>query len=187
MPQRRARRAGRLVEVDRPLLDRDERREAGQELRHRRPAQTASPAARASRRGPSARVTPAAAVARAPVVDLASASTAGDTRRVDRGSSRPARPWRQRVGYSRAVATGATSTSPAPRRSCRTTPTRLPTRTNRARAASRSSTPRSREAGASPSDVVRTRVSHRRRRRVAPVGRAHGEVFGDVRPRRHRS
>ena len=30
MAQRRARRAGRLVELDRPLLDRDEEREAGE-------------------------------------------------------------------------------------------------------------------------------------------------------------
>ena len=38
------------------------------------------------------------------------------------------------------------------------------------------------EAGAGPEDVVRTRVYLTRREDWEEVGRAHGDVFGDVRP-----
>jgi enamine deaminase RidA (YjgF/YER057c/UK114 family) len=38
------------------------------------------------------------------------------------------------------------------------------------------------EAGAGPEDVVRTRIFLTRREIMDDVGRAHGEVFGDVRP-----
>jgi enamine deaminase RidA (YjgF/YER057c/UK114 family) len=38
------------------------------------------------------------------------------------------------------------------------------------------------EVGAGPADVVRTRVYLARREDWEEVGRAHGEVFGDVRP-----
>jgi enamine deaminase RidA (YjgF/YER057c/UK114 family) len=38
------------------------------------------------------------------------------------------------------------------------------------------------EAGAGPQDVVRTRIYLTRAEDIDDVGRAHGEVFGDVRP-----
>jgi enamine deaminase RidA (YjgF/YER057c/UK114 family) len=38
------------------------------------------------------------------------------------------------------------------------------------------------DAGAGPADVVRTRMYLTRAEDIAEVGRAHGEVFGDVRP-----
>jgi enamine deaminase RidA (YjgF/YER057c/UK114 family) len=38
------------------------------------------------------------------------------------------------------------------------------------------------EAGAAPEDVVRTRMYLTRAEDIDEVGRAHGEVFGDVRP-----
>ena len=38
------------------------------------------------------------------------------------------------------------------------------------------------EAGATPADVVRTRLYLTRAEDFDEVGRAHGEVFGDVRP-----
>jgi enamine deaminase RidA (YjgF/YER057c/UK114 family) len=38
------------------------------------------------------------------------------------------------------------------------------------------------EAGARPEDVVRTRIFVTRREDMEAVGRAHAEVFGDVRP-----
>ena len=38
------------------------------------------------------------------------------------------------------------------------------------------------EAGAGPEDVVRTRIFLTRREIMDDVGRAHGEVFGEVRP-----
>jgi hypothetical protein len=46
--ERRARRAGRLVEVDDPLLRGDEHRDRSRELRHRRPRKPAVPAAHRS-------------------------------------------------------------------------------------------------------------------------------------------
>ena len=38
------------------------------------------------------------------------------------------------------------------------------------------------EAGAKPEDVVRTRIYVTRAEDIAAAGRAHGEVFGEVRP-----
>ena len=54
-------------------------------------------------------------------------------------------------------------------------------RTGRRSAASRSSSPRSREAGAGPEHVVRTRI-YVTTPGLAEVARAHGEVFGERRP-----
>ena len=42
VPERRAGRPGRLVEVDEPLLRGDEHRDRGRELRHRRPREAAA-------------------------------------------------------------------------------------------------------------------------------------------------
>ena len=154
MAQRRALGAGRLVEVDRPLLDRDEHREPGQELRDRRPAQRRRRAGRARRRSPSARTTPAAAVRAPHVVDR----RAAPPRRAILGAmERRARP----VGVAasrdgRLLARGA-STAARPRRRhgadhARTTSIRRRTPYEQMRsAASRSSSRRSREAGAAPS------------------------------------
>ena len=157
--ERRARRPGRLVEVDRPLLERDEEREAGEELRHRRPAQLdvarpvhadlAAGARHAGRRG-----------ACAPVVD--------------RFAVRPRREilglWSRRVISSGSSCEAALSATAAPSSSgdhvyvAGTAPI-MPgdadppaSRTSRCAAASRSSSTRSPKPARASSDVVRTRV-----------------------------
>ena len=103
------------------------------------------------------------------------ASTAGDTRSVDRRVISSGSSLEERFGYSRAVVTGIASTWPARRRSCPGTPTRPRSRTSRCAAASRSSASALAEAGASL-----------RRRRAHPrlPDRSRACAGGDARARR---
>ena len=105
MPQRRARRPGRLVEVDRPLLERDEDRQPGQELRHRRPRELGVARRRASRRRRRR-----APLRRRPTPRPSRRSPqrlhGGDTRRVTRAIVPRLSPFADTVGYTRAVRDG---------------------------------------------------------------------------------
>ena len=91
-------------------------------------------------------------------------------------------PWEPIVGYSRAVRLGQASTFQALR--LRTRPERLwawATPTHRPQAL-RNIEAALRAAGASLKDVLRTRLYVTNIADWEKVGRAHGEVFGEIRP-----
>ena len=187
MAQRRAGRAGRLVEVDRP---------SSTATSVARPVRSfVTDAQRSgSRAAPCAATSPPARVdagrggrARPSRRSALSASTAGDTRR----DGAPAHLVRLVVGGAlrlqpRGRRRARTSTSRARRRSCRTTPIRPPTRTSRCAAASRSPRRRSPRRARASRDVVRTRVFMTDAGYAPEVMRAHGEAFGDDPAGQHR-
>ena len=177
---RRALRAGRFVEVDRPLLGSDERGERSHELRHGGPAE--HPVAWALRRK-DLRVAHDAdgRMRRRPGLDL--------PQRIHRRDARAMRflvpsgsPYEATIGFSRAVREGnhvfVAGTAPVMpdgedlpadpygqmRRCLQIVATALL------------------ETGATLEDVVRTRTFLVRAEDWEEVGRAHGEFFGDVRP-----
>ncbi len=92
-------------------------------------------------------------------------------------------PYEPVVGFSRAVVVGQTvhvaGTAPIPADGS-SPPTTAPT--SRPACASRSSAARSEQAGASFADVVRTRIYVVDRADYEAIARAHGEVFGEIRP-----
>lgn len=111
-----------------------------------------------------------------------SASTAGDTRGVERRLISSGSSWEERYGYSRAVVAGAHVhvAGTAPIMPGDADPPSGPYEQMRrcleiAEAALR-------EAGASMADVVRTRVLMTDAGHAPEVMRAHGEVFAAVRP-----
>src|SRR6476619_1720602 len=104
MSQSGARRPGGLVEVDRPLLESDEDRQPGQELRHRRPREHALRVAVLRRDPPR----DAGSRTRLPAVDEPQRVHAGDTRNVERPLVPAISPFADMVGYSRAVRAGNT-------------------------------------------------------------------------------
>src|SRR6185437_14131260 len=103
--ERRARRTGRLVEVDRPLLERDEDRQPGEELRDGRPGELG--VSRPMRRDDAVRArNPGSCRACAPGVDGAQRFHPRDTRNVARTTVPAVSPYADTVGYSRAVRDG---------------------------------------------------------------------------------
>lgn len=101
---------------------------------------------------------------------------------MDRRRISSAMPWEQTIGYSRAVVAGdrvfVSGTAPV-----------MPGGADppadaygQARRCLEIIVRALEEAGAKPEDVVRTRLYLRRAEDIDAVGRAHGEVFGDVRP-----
>ena len=109
----RAGRAGRLVEVDRPLLGGDEAGERGHRLRHRRPAELAAGVAVHGRDRPR-RCRPRR-VGR-PALDGPQSVHSLDTREMERRTSPPARPTSRSWGSRVRCASGSTSSSRARRR-----------------------------------------------------------------------
>ena len=182
MAHGRAARAGGLVEVEDPLLGGDEDGAGGRELRDRRPPRRAR--RRAARREHAARRDGGdRRVRRRPVVDRSKRAARDAILPPCSGrSSRPARPSSARWASPGPWSSATASSSPARRRSCPTEPIRPTTRTARRGGASRSSRPRSREAGASLADVVRTRVYLVDAAVFDGFARAHGEAFSEVRP-----
>src|SRR5579872_5315593 len=132
---------------------------------------------------PSRRTTPAAA-ARAPQSSIVfSASTAGDTRgRMERRLISSGSAWEERYGYSRAVVAGQSVyvAGTAPIMPGDADPPRDPY--EQARRCLEIALAALEEAGARAEDVVRTRVFVRDAAFAPEVLRAHGEVFGAVRP-----
>lgn len=104
--------------------------------------------------------------------------TAGGRHRVP-----TAAPWATTVGYSRALRVGQTvyvSGTIAVGEDGRVEPVGDPY--GQARCCLEIIEGALREAGASPADVVRTRMYVTERAHWEPVGRAHGEAFGEARP-----
>jgi enamine deaminase RidA (YjgF/YER057c/UK114 family) len=93
-----------------------------------------------------------------------------------------AMPWEQTIGYSRAVADGdrvfVSGTAPVMPDGADPPPDAY----GQARRCLEIMLAALAEAGAGPEDVVRTRMYLTRAEDIDDVGRAHGEVFGDVRP-----
>ena len=91
-------------------------------------------------------------------------------------------PWEQTIGYSRAVADGdrvfVSGTAPVMPDGAEPPPDAY----GQARRCLEIVLAALAEAGAGPEDVVRTRMYLTRADDIDDVGRAHGEVFGDVRP-----
>src|SRR4051795_10902431 len=177
MPERRARRPGRLVEVDRSLLERHEERQAGEQLRHGRPRHLGL--GRTLRRddlvGPRHS---GGRGARAPAFDGAQRLHPRDTRNVARVTVPAVSPYADTVGYCRAVRDGrhiyVSGTAPVgidsddPYEQAKRCLTII--------------VDALRELGAAPEHVVRTRVYIVDPTDWEAVGRAHGEVFGEIRP-----
>jgi enamine deaminase RidA (YjgF/YER057c/UK114 family) len=93
-----------------------------------------------------------------------------------------AMPWEQTIGYSRAVVDGdrvfVSGTAPVMPDGADPPPDAY----GQARRCLEIVLAALAEAGAAPEDVVRTRMYLTRAEDIDDVGRAHGEVFGDVRP-----
>jgi enamine deaminase RidA (YjgF/YER057c/UK114 family) len=93
-----------------------------------------------------------------------------------------AMPWERTIGYSRAVRVGdhvhISGTAPVMPDGADPPPDAY----GQARRCFEIILAALAEAGAGPQDVVRTRIYLARAEDIEAVGRAHGEVFGDVRP-----
>ena len=108
MPNGRARRAGRLVEVDDPFLRGDERRERGDRLRHRGEPNGARRVA-TRRATPSASTTPAAAKSTGQPSIWRSACTRGDTSHAWSGETSPGPARTSRSSATRVPSSSATA------------------------------------------------------------------------------
>src|ERR671910_3263498 len=110
------------------------------------------------------------------------ASTRGDTRRVARRLISSGSPFEPIMGFSRAVVSGGhvyvSGTAPVMPDGA-DPPEDAYSQTRRCLEIVLAALA---EAGAGPEDVVRTRMYVTRAHDIEEVGRAHGEVFGDVRP-----
>ena len=175
---------GRLVEVDRPLLHCDERRERRQELRDGGPRQDEARRRRGSRSSPSGPTTTAAAVAAGHASISPSARTAAILDPCRTAAFRRHAPMEPRVGYSRAVVAGRhvlrLRDGADPARRLRHRRTAL---TSQARLCIEIIARRARGGGC----VARRRRPYADLRRAAAStstrsARAHGEAFGDIRP-----
>ena len=173
MAQRRAGRAGRVVEVDDPLLDRDEHRDGGRELRHRRPAERRVDAAVRQRRPVRVHHGHGTGGAR-PAVDLpkrlhtSTLSSDAPPAHLLRGRVRRTRRLlARRARRSHGLGLRHRADPAGRRRSARRT------RTSRRGSASRSSRRALEEAGSSLDDVVRTRIYVTDAGNIDDVGRAH--------------
>src|SRR3954447_14605783 len=131
---------------------------------------------------PSARTTPAAACGAGQSSIRRRASTARDAMRVERRLISSAMPWERTIGYSRAVRGGdhVHVSGPAPVMPDGADPPADPY--DQARRCLAIILEALAEAGASAADVVRTRIYVTDAADIEAVGRAHGEVFGDIRP-----
>ena len=127
------------------------------------------------------RTTPAAAVD-APHESIWLSASTGDTRSVGRKNIVSGSPYEAAVGFSRAVVVGDTVyvSGTAPVMSDGGDPP--PDAYAQARRCLEIIVDALREAGAGPEDVVRTRTFLSSPASWEEVGRAHGEVFADVRP-----
>jgi enamine deaminase RidA (YjgF/YER057c/UK114 family) len=106
----------------------------------------------------------------------------GQTRSVQRQLISSAMPWEGTIGYSRAVRVGdhvhVSGTAPVMPDGADPPPDAY----GQALRCLEIILAALAEAGAGPRDVVRTRIYLTRAEDLEAVGRAHGEVFGDVRP-----
>jgi len=104
------------------------------------------------------------------------------TRSVERQLISSAMPWERTIGYSRAVRVGdhvhVSGTAPVMPAGADPPPDAY----GQARRCLEIILIALAQAGAGPEDVVRTRIYLTRAEDIDAVGRAHGEVFGDVRP-----
>jgi enamine deaminase RidA (YjgF/YER057c/UK114 family) len=93
-----------------------------------------------------------------------------------------AMPWERTIGYSRAVRVGShihvSGTAPVMPDDADPPPDAY----RQARRCLEIILAALAEAGAGPQDVVRTRIYLTRAEDIEAVGRAHGDIFGDVRP-----
>ena len=187
MPHRRAFGPGRLVEVDHALLRGDQRRERRDELRHGCPAHHLVRRPRVATTSPS-RTTPAAANDARPALDLPKCFF---HRRAIldawlAGSSLPARPTSQTIGFSRAVRDGRHVLVAG---TCAVMPDGGDPARRRVRpgagAASRSSSPRSPRRAPHRSMSCAREPSCSTPQTAEEVGRAHGEVFRRRSPGEH--
>ncbi len=181
VPERRAGRACGLVELDRPLLDRDEQREAGEQLRHRGPAQL--PPARPVRRDDAPGAGDAGGGdAGSPPVDRAQRLHAAILGAVDRRAIGSGSDWERRGGYSRAVVAGGRVfvAGTAPIMPGDADPPADPY--GQAHRCLEIVAAALEEAGGGLGDVVRTRLLMTDASYAPEILRAHGEAFGGVRP-----
>src|SRR4051794_17472406 len=177
MTEGRARWPGGLVEIDRPLFEGDKERQPGQKLRHRRPRLNGLD--RTVRRYDAARADDAGRrIGRIPAVDQPQRIHDVDTRSVPRRLAPAVSPFADTVGYSRAVRVGqqvyVSGTAPI---GCDS-----PDAYDQAKRCLEIIVAALAELGAGPEHVVRTRMFVTDAGDWEAIGRAHGEVFGDVRP-----
>jgi enamine deaminase RidA (YjgF/YER057c/UK114 family) len=102
--------------------------------------------------------------------------------RVKRQNVSSAMPWERTIGYSRAVRVGdhVHVSGTAPVMPDGADPPADPY--DQARRCLEIILEALAEAGATPQDVVRTRIYVTDAAHIEPAGRAHGEVFGEIRP-----
>ena len=172
----------RLLEVDDPLLRRDEHGHRGEELGDRGPAEVADGVAMRPCAIP--RDHSGGRPLGRPALDFPSASTAGDASPMERTSSPQARRTRRLWAIHGPSRSGTACSWPGARRSWTTAATRPQTPTARRSAASSGSDRRARRARpAAPS-----RTWSNTRAYLIPgadfdeFGRAHGEAFSEIRP-----
>ena len=179
VPKCRARRPGRLVQVDETLFGRDEHGDRSGELRDRCPAEHALDVA--VRGLDRARHGDRYMRAR-PLVDLAQRLHGGDTTRMKRQRISSGAAFEDRVGYSRAVRVGdhvwVSGTAPIMPGDA-DPPT---TAYDQAKVCLEIIERALHEAGSSLDDVVRTRIYVADAALIDDVGRAHGEAFARARP-----